>query len=167
MKLQNSKIFVPATILYAMLIFYLSVTSNLGNIEYFLNITFGQAIVKFLITNNLSFVLDLLISSFNFAERQSLDTGHVGVYFGFGILLFFLFESSRNQMLKKHSAVFAIFLGTAYGALNETFQLYLPYRTASITDALSNLLGLVLAQIFVITFISILRHIQKRNITKG
>jgi VanZ family protein len=152
LNIKNPRIIIPAMFLYAIFIFYLSVTSKIGNIKYQLNTALGKLTVKFLVTSGLSFILDLVVGFFNFIERRSIDLGHVGVYFVFGILLYFVCASSRNQMLKRHSAVFAIFIGTAYGILNEIFQIYLPYRTASVADALSNLLGLVLAQVFVILF---------------
>ena len=140
LRVKNSRIFVAATVLYAVFVFYLSVTSNIGNLKHLLDITLGHATIEILIAAHLSFVLKFLVESFNFAERQSIDPGHVGIYFGFGILLYFMFVSSRNKMLVKYSAACAIFTGTAYGILNETFQMYLPYRTATVADALSNLL---------------------------
>ncbi len=163
LRIKKSRIFVPATILYAIFIFYLSITSNIGNIKHLLNITLGRTARDILIATDLSFILKLLVGLLNFAERQSIDLGHVGIYFGLGILLYFLFLSSRNQIREKYAVVLAIFTGTAYGILNETFQMFLPYRTASVADALSNLLGLVLAQICVLIFILLLQEFQNRR----
>jgi VanZ family protein len=162
-RLKNSRIFFAAAVLYAVLIFYLSVTSNIGNLKHLLNITLGHGTRDILIASNLSFVLQFLVDSFNFAEMESIDPGHVGVYFGFGILLYLMFVSSRNKMLAKYSAACAIFTGTAYGILNEIFQMYLSYRTATVADALSNLLGLVLAQLLIVIFVLILREVQNRK----
>ena len=162
-RLKNSRIFVSATALYAVFIFYLSVTSNIGNLKHLLSITLGHATRDILIASNLSFVLQFLVDFFNFVEMESLDPGHVGVYFGFGILLYLMFVNSRNKMLAKYSAACAIFTGTTYGILNEIFQMYLPYRTAKVADALSNLLGLVLAQLLVAIFVLILREVQNRK----
>jgi len=163
LKVKNSKVFVSAAILYAVLIFYLSVTSNIGNLKHLLGITLGHATRDTLIASHLSFVLKFLVDSLNFAERQSIDPGHVGIYFGFGILLYFVFLSSKNQMLEKYSAACAVCLGTAYGVLNEIFQSFLSYRTASVADAFSNMLGLVLAQLLVIVFVFVLRQVQNRK----
>jgi len=162
-RMKNSRIFVAATVLYAVLIFYLSVTSNIGNLKHFLYITLGHVTRDGLIASNLSFVLKFLVESLNFTERQSIDPGHVGVYFGFGILLYLMFVSSRNKTLVKYSAVCAISTGTAFGILNETFQMYLPYRTATVADALSNFLGLVFAQLLIIVFVLVLRQVQNRK----
>lgn len=163
LKIKNSRIFVPVTIIYAIFVFYLSVTSNVGNLKHFLGITLGHATTKILTATHLSFILKFFVGSLHFAERQSIDPGHVGIYFGLGVLLYFLFLSSRNQILEKYAVVFAICTGTAYGILNEIFQMYLPYRTATIADALSNLLGLVLAQICVVIFVLLLKGMQKRK----
>ena len=163
LRLKNPRIFIPAAILYAILIFYLSITSDIGSIRRILNVTVIRGIRDILIASKIPFILSFLVDSLNFAERLSLDFGHVGIYFMFGILLYFAFVSSKRQILVKYSAVFSVCLGTAYGILNETFQMFLPYRTASVADALSNLLGLVLSQILVITFIFVLRQAQKRK----
>lgn len=153
LKLKNPKIFVPVTIVYAVIIFYLSATSKIGGIRHQVNITLAHGIRDILIAINLTFILNFLAGSLNLIERQSIDVGHVGVYFVFGILLYFALASSKNQTLKKYSPAFAVCIGTVYGVLNEIFQTFLPYRTASVTDAFSNLLGLLLAQFFVTIFI--------------
>ncbi|AKB65786.1 hypothetical protein MSMAS_2590 [Methanosarcina mazei S-6] len=54
-------------------------------------------------------------------------------------------------------------MGTVYGILNEIFQSFLPYRTASVEDAVSNLIGLLLAQIFVILFVLALKSVLNRK----
>ena len=163
LRVKKSRIFVPVTILYAIFIFYLSVTSKIGNLKHLIDITLGQAATEILTAAHLSFILKFLVGSLHFAERQSLDPGHVGIYFGLGVLLYFVFLSSRNKIMEKYSVVFAICTGTAYGILNEIFQTYLPYRTASVADALSNLLGLVLAQLCVVIFVLLLREVQNKR----
>jgi VanZ family protein len=167
LRVKNSKIFVPSTILYAIFIFYLSVTSKIGNIRHLVDITLGHATVKFLIATQLPFILKFLVHSLHFVERHSIDLGHVGIYFGFGVLLYFAFLSSRNQTLGKYAAACAILTGTTYGIMNEFFQTYLPYRTASTADAFSNLLGLVLAQICVIIFVFLLSTVKNKMIEKA
>jgi VanZ family protein len=163
LRVKNSRVFVPATILYAIFIFYLSVTSNIGNLKHLLGNTLGEAIVGILSAAHLSTILKFLVGSLHFVERHSLDPGHMGIYFGLGVLLYFVFLSSRNQTLEKYAATFAIIVGTSYGILNEFFQMFLPYRTATVADALSNLLGLVLAQICVIIFLLALSAVQNKT----
>ena len=160
LRVKNPKIFVSAAILYAILIFYLSVTSKIGDLKHLINITLGHGTREFLIASNHSFVLQFFVNSLHFVEGKSIDIGHVGVYFGFGILLYFVFLSSKNQMLVKYSSACTICIGTAYGILNEMFQMYLPYRTPSIADAFSNMLGLVIAQLLLVIFIFILKNFK-------
>lgn len=160
LRIKNTRIFVPAAILYAILIFYLSVTSNIGDLKHLLKITIGHERMDVLIAGNLSFVLSFFVSFLHLDKRQSIDLGHVGIYFGFGILLYFAFASEKNEILGIYSSFLAVCLGTAYGILNEIFQMYLPYRTASVADALSNLIGLVIAQLLVITLIFVVRKVQ-------
>lgn len=161
------RIFIPATIGYAILIFYLSMTSNIGKLRHVVNLTLVHLIRDFLIAIKVPFILGFLVDSLNFAEKQSVDIGHVGIYFVFGILLYFAFLSSKKGIFERYPAAFAVSIGTAYGIMNEFFQLYLPYRTASIGDALSNLLGLVLAQLLVIFFVFALKQVQKIKENKG
>jgi VanZ family protein len=163
LNLKYPKIFVPAAILYAILIFYLSITSDIGNIRHHVNVTLIRGIRDILIASKIPFIMGFLVNILNYIEGLSLDIGHIGIYFLFGIFLYFAFASSKKEIFEKYSAAFAICVGSAYGILNETFQLFLPYRTASITDAISNLLGLVFAQILVLTFILVLRQIQNRK----
>ncbi len=167
LRVKNSRIFVPATILYAIFVFYLSVTSKIGGIRHLVDITLGHITTKILIAAQLPFILKLLVRSLHFVERHSIDLGHVGIYFGFGVLLYFAFLSFRNRIFEKYAAVCAVLIGTTYGIMNEFFQTYLPYRTASAADAFSNLLGLVLAQICVIIFVFLLSTVKNKMIEKA
>ncbi|MGB9940423.1 VanZ family protein [Methanosarcina sp.] len=164
LRVKKSRIIVPATILYAIFVFYLSVSSNVGNLKHLIDDTLGAATIEILTAAHLSIILKFLVGSIHFIERQSLDPAHVGIYFGLGVLLYFLFLSSRNKTLVKYSAAFAVLTGTTYGILNEFFQTFLPYRTASVEDAFSNLFGLVLAQICVIIFVLALSAIQGKTV---
>ena len=127
----------------------------------------SMAISKIAIPPRSPFIMGFLVDSLNFAEKQSVDIGHLGIYFVFGILLYFAFLSSKKGIFEKYPAAFAVSIGTAYGIINEFFQLSLPYRTASIGDALSNLLGLVLAQLFVIFFVFVFKQVQKMKEHRG
>lgn len=90
-----------------------------------------------------------------------LGHGACRIYFELEVLMYFVFLTSKNPALVRYSAVCAVVIGTAYGILNEIFQSFLSYRVASVADAVSNLIGVVLAQIFVILFALILRAIIK------
>ncbi len=166
LRVLKSRIFFSVTVLYAIFIFYLSVTSKIVNIKHHVDITLGHTTIKILTAAHLSFIMEFLIRSLHFVERHSIDLGHVGIYFGFGVLLYFAFLSSRNQTLGRYAAACAILIGTTYGIMNEFFQTYLPYRTPSVADAFSNLLGLVLAQMCVIIFLLVLSTVQNKIIQK-
>lgn len=150
------------------MVFYLSVSAGIGDLKHLLKMGLGYPIRNALLANDMSSVVDFLLASLYAVQDASIDPGHVGIYFGLGVLLYLVFLSSKNPALVKYSAICAIFIGTAYGILNEIFQTFLPYRTASVADAVSNLIGLVLAQIFVICFVIVLRTVlDKKKRTGG
>lgn len=150
------------------MVFYLSVSAGVGDLKHFLKMGLGYPVRNALLVNDLSSVADFLLASLHTVQKASIDPGHVGIYFGLGVLLYLVFLSSKNPALVKYSAICTIFIGTAYGILNEIFQAFLPYRTASVADAISNLIGLVLAQICVIFFVLTLRAIiDKKKRTEG
>lgn len=163
LKLEKPHFFIVITALYAIMVFYLSVSAGIGDLKDFLKSDLGYPLRNVLLANDLSSVVNFLIASLNTVQAASIDPGHVGIYFGFGVLLYFLFLSSRNPLVVRYSAIFSVLIGTAYGILNEVFQTFLPYRVASIADAVSNLIGLVLAQFFVIFFVLILRAILNKK----
>ena len=102
LRVKKSRIFVPVTILYAIFIFYLSVTSKIGNLKHLIDITLGQAATEILTAAHLSFILKFLVGSLHFAERQSLDPGHVGIYFrawSFTVFCIFKFQKQDNRKI--------------------------------------------------------------------
>jgi VanZ family protein len=161
LKLDKSRFFVLITTLYAIMVFYLSVSAGVGDIKHFLKMDLGYPIRNILLANDLSSVMDFLLASLHAVQEASIDPAHVGIYFGLGVLLYFVFLSSKRPAFARHSGICAVCIGTAYGVLNEVFQTLLPYRVASAADAFSNLIGLVLAQIFVILFALMLKAIFK------
>ncbi|AKB17622.1 VanZ family protein [Methanosarcina sp. WWM596] len=168
LKLKKSRFFIIITILYAIMVFYLSVSASIGGLKRFLKMDLGYPVRNILVANNLSSITEFLIDCLNVVQKASLDPGHIGIYFGMGVLLYFVFLTSKNPALVRYSAVCAVSIGTAYGILNEIFQTFLPYRTASVADIVSNLLGLVLAQISVILFAFALKiFFYKKNIKKS
>ncbi|MDQ1252423.1 MAG: hypothetical protein QG646_1544 [Euryarchaeota archaeon] len=166
LKLGKSRFFVIITILYAIMVFYLSVSAGIGDLKHFLKIGLGYPLKNVLVANDMSSISKFMIDCLHAVQEASLDPGHIGIYFGFGVLLYFVFLTSKNPALVRYSAICAIFIGTAYGILNEIFQSFLPYRVASVEDAVSNLIGLVLAQIFVIFFVLALKVVlnKKKNV---
>lgn len=168
LKIGKSRFFVVITILYAILVFYLSVSTGVGDIKHFLKIGLGYPLQNILIANDMSSISKFMIDCLHAVQNASLDPGHIGIYFGFGVLLYFVFLTSKNPSLVRYSAICAVFIGTAYGILNEIFQSFLPYRTASVEDAVSNLIGVVLAQIFVILFVLVIKSVlDKKKSVEG
>ncbi|AKB29748.1 hypothetical protein MSSIT_3029 [Methanosarcina siciliae T4/M] len=168
LKLEKSRFFILITILYAIMVFYLSVSAGVGDLKHLLKMGLGYPLKNALLANDLSSVVDFLLASLHTVQDASIDPGHVGIYFGLGVLLYLVFLSSKNPTFVRYSAICAVFIGTAYGILNEIFQTFLPYRTASVADAVSNLIGLVLAQICVIFFVLTLKAIiDKKKRTEG
>ncbi|KKG02313.1 hypothetical protein DU69_07615 [Methanosarcina mazei] len=159
LKSGKFRFFVLITILYAIMVFYLSVSAGVGDIKHFLKMDLGYPVKNVLLANDLSLIVNFFIDSLHMVQEASIDPGHVAIYFGLGILLYFLFLSSKNPLVVRYSAILAVCIGTAYGVLNEVFQAFLPYRVASMADAFSNLVGLVLAQVFVILFALALKAI--------
>lgn len=162
-KMKKSNIFTLITISYAVLIFYLSVTSDLGDLKHFLVMTLGYRTRDALVENNLSFIKDFLLETLRFVMGLSIDPAHLAVYFVFGVLLYLAFSNSKNPSLVKYPAVCAVCTGTAYGILNEIFQMCLPFRVASMADVISNFIGLAIAQIVVIIFAPGLKEIFKKR----
>jgi VanZ family protein len=163
LKIEKSSFFIVITALYAIMVFYLSVSAGVGDIKHFLKFGLGYPLQNILIANDMSSISEFMISCLHAIQDASLDPGHIGIYFGFGVLLYSVFLTSKNPVLVRYSAICAVFIGTAYGILNEIFQSFLPYRTASVADAVSNLIGVVLAQIFVILFVLVLKAVLDRK----
>lgn len=163
LKIEKSRFFIVITALYAIMVFYLSVSTGVGDIKHFLKFGLGHPLQNILIANDMSSISKFMVDCLHAVQDASLDPGHIGIYFGFGVLLYFVFLTSKNPALVRYSAICAVFIGTAYGILNEVFQSFLPYRTASVADAVSNLIGLVLAQIFVIFFVLALKMILDKK----
>jgi VanZ family protein len=126
LRVKKSRVIVPTTVLYAIFVFYLSVTSNIGNLKHLIDNTLGAATIEVLNAAHLSVILKFLVGSLHFVERQSLAPGHIGIYFGSGILLYLAFLSSGNQTLEKYAAACAVLTGTIYGIMNEFFQAFFP-----------------------------------------
>lgn len=99
LKLEKSRFFILITILYAVMVFHLSASAGIGDLKHILKMSMGYPFRNVLLTNNLSSAMDILLASLQAVQEASIDSGHVGIYFGLGILLYFVFLSSKNQSL--------------------------------------------------------------------
>ncbi len=87
-----------------------------------------------------------VMSSFPYAPPEpsllkpiSSTLKHVLEYFIFGFLLLASFRS--NSKTRKLALWFAVLFAAFYGMTDEIHQIFVPYRTASISDVLADILG--------------------------
>jgi VanZ family protein len=144
------KVFLSLTCLYAILIFYLSSISSLGDpkvIFDFLPLEYIKTLLESLKNSDLRF---LLYPVYIFAKYPD-KIEHVILYGGFGFLLYFTLNNSLNLSIKKYIFVFAIIIGTIYGASDEFHQYFVPGRSASALDLVADGIGVTLAQTVIFT----------------
>ena len=139
------KFFLVLSVLYAMFIFYLSSKSSFGDpkaIFYFLNMEFFKTLFHSLEKSNFNF----LLVPFYILYKQPDKLVHMVLYAGFGFLLYFTIKNSSNSTLCHHALLFAIIIGTVYGASDEFHQSFVPGRTASFWDLAADSTGVIMAQ---------------------
>ncbi len=154
------KVFLSATLLYALLIFYLSSKSSLDETEWildFLNLENLKVIVKSLEHSDFSF----LLYPFYILSKYPDKVEHIILYAGFGLLLYFTLKRSSNPTLRNYSIILAIIIGTAYGASDEFHQSFVPGRSASFYDLLADSIGITLVQ--TIIFIKDKLYLRQKN----
>ncbi len=139
------KVFLSLAILYAMLIFYLSSSSSLGDpmsILDFLNLESLRSMLHSMERSDLKFLLYPLYIISMYPDKAV----HIILYAGFGFLLYHTLKNSSHHTLRIHAFIFAVIIGTAYGASDELHQSFVPGRTASIWDLLADSIGISMAQ---------------------
>ncbi|AAM04495.1 TPA: hypothetical protein HA338_04220 [Methanosarcina acetivorans] len=141
------------------MVFYLSVSAGIGYLKNLLKMDMGYPIRNALLANDLSSVVDFFTCLASYSSERIHRPWACGDILRTRSFTILRFLSSKNSALVKYSAIGAVFIGTAYGILNEIFQTFLPYRDPSVADAISNLIRLVLAHICVIFFVLTLRAI--------
>jgi VanZ family protein len=148
---RNNKkyIFLSITIAYAAMIFYLSSRSDIQVPTHIFKIPLMYAIQDFLEGAGIYFVTDLV----EYAYLHKDKVAHMFLYFGLGVFLHMTFRHSDNPVMSKYAAPFAFIVGILYGISDEIHQTYVPGRTGSVNDVLANGLGLLLAQIILLSLI--------------
>ncbi len=142
------RVFLLLSLLYALLIFYLSSISSPGSIETiinFLNLESLRGILKSIEHSNVEFLLYPLYIFTRYPDKMM----HIALYAVFGFLLYLTLKSSSNPTLRNHAFIFAFIIGTAYGASDEFHQSFVPGRTASVWDLLADSIGLAIALAFI------------------
>ncbi len=139
------KIFLLLALFYAMLIFILSSSSTIGNSKTILDFLHIESIRSFLKPIEHSDLRFLLYPLYIFSEYPA-KVGHIVLYAGFGFLLYLTLRNSSNPILIKYAFIFAIIIGTIYGATDEFHQSFVPGRDAGIEDVLIDGSGVTIAQ---------------------
>jgi VanZ family protein len=139
------KLFLSLTILYAMLIFYLSSKSNLGDPRALLDMDILRSIIHYFEGSDLKFLLYPLGLFYQYPDK----TVHMIEYAVFGFLLYLTLKNSPYPSFRDHAMLFAIAIGIMYGISDEFHQSFVPGRTASILDLVADAMGVTLAQTFI------------------
>lgn len=150
---KKSNILSAATILYAAFIFYLSSLSNPPS-----PISYGLArqLYDFLRNMGLEFVAYPFYLYILFPDKFL----HFFLYLGFGVILNLAVRSYGEG--KTNSAFASIALGGVYAASDEIHQMFVPYRSATISDFLVDLLAIITAQITVVAFSKMIKLIKAK-----
>lgn len=134
------RIYLVLTLCYAAFIFYLSSRPNLGDPSSIFHLF--EPFLRPLEKSDFKFLLYPLYIIALYPDKVA----HMVIYAGFGVLLYFTLKNSQYMRLKDHAFIFAILIGTAYGASDEFHQYFVPGRSMSIWDLLADSIGLALAQ---------------------
>lgn len=137
-------LYVAIPCVYAAVIFYLSSLSNPPNP---VNSAFLMQIYQKLAENNVEF----LAIPFYFAYKSPDKFVHMILYMGFGFTLY----PAVKETIGKYPSVTSVVIGTAYGVADEYHQTFVPYRSASATDLLADIFGLILSQVAIYLFLGI------------
>ncbi|MFH0992099.1 MAG: VanZ family protein [bacterium] len=76
---------------------------------------------------------------------------HAGMFFVLSLLIYrSFFHQERFKFLKRHAILAAFLFTVVYGILDELYQLYIPWRTADVFDAIADTIGAFLFSFFII-----------------
>ena len=142
------RIFLSLACIYALFIFYLSSQSNPGDPVSSLEKWDSRELrnlIKSIENSDLKFILYPLYLYATYPDKVI----HAILYAGFGFLLYPALKNSPNPTLSAYALLFAIIIGTMYGASDEFHQSFVPGRTASIDDLFADFIGVTLAQMII------------------
>lgn len=133
-----SKVCLLLTVLYAVMIFYLSSLpdpeipeAGLKLLEHFIrSMQYSDYLIVF--------------APFYSLLKKPDKVIHILLYFGFGIMLFLTLKGMGKT--KGKALVLSFFLGVLYGASDEFHQMFVAGRTASAMDLAADAAGVLLAQ---------------------
>ncbi|VVB85553.1 Uncharacterised protein [uncultured archaeon] len=142
------RVFLSLTLIYGLFIFYLSSRSSLGDplsVFDFLHLRSLESLLESIKHSDLKY----LLYPFYIFSVYPDKVEHIILYAGFGFLLSFTLKNCSNPLVRNHALIFAVIIGTIYGASDEFHQSFVPGRTASIGDLLADSIGILIAQAIV------------------
>jgi len=155
--LKRHHVYLIAVFLYATFIFYLSSIPNPPS-----PVSYGlmRQIYHFLSRVGLGFLAYPFYLYILFPDKFI----HFFLYLGFGTILNLAIKSYRSGFLA--SASLSLFLGSVYAASDEIHQIFTPFRSASLSDFFADFLGILFAQVLMLTAyrISDLIKIKKKKV---
>ncbi|HDL89965.1 MAG TPA: hypothetical protein ENG14_03580 [Thermodesulforhabdus norvegica] len=140
-------LFVAASFLYAALIFYLSSIPSLAN-------PLSTPFFLYLHQKMIELGLEFLGIPFYLAYRYPDKFAHMMLYLGFGLIL----NLAMRSMAVRRPEILSILLGSVYGVTDEYHQSFVPYRSASVTDLIADITGLVMSQIVLLLIVRLRRR---------
>lgn len=160
-KITKFKVFVSLSVLYALAIFYLSAQSDIDIPRSITHLPILYWVRDQLLGLGLMSVIDLVHYAYDHKDKVL----HMGLYFGFGVLLHLTFRNSKHVFLRRYAAILAILVGIFYGITDEFHQSFVPGRSSSEWDVLADSVGVVVAQagILVLT----IKHLWKKKNKKN
>ncbi len=154
------RIFLSISIIYALMIYYLSSQSNPGDtisLLRFLDIRELEHIIRMIEHSDLRY----FFYPFYVLIKHPDKLQHMILYAGFGFLLYFTFRNSSNALFFKYAFWFSLIVGTAYGASDELHQSFVPGRTASLLDLAADFAGVFI--VLTVIFIKQKLYLRYRN----
>lgn len=145
-KITKFKLLASLSVLYALAIFYMSAQSSIDIPKSITHLPALYWARDQLLDLGLMPVIDLVHYTYDHRDKVL----HMGLYFGFGVLLHLSFRNSQNVFLRRYAAIFAILVGISYGITDELHQSFVPGRSSSKWDLLADSIGVVLAQVGII-----------------
>lgn len=152
-------IYLVLSFFYAILIFYLSSLSEMGDqfgILRFFHLENLMTLFGSIEKSDFKFLLYPLYLLYVYPDKVA----HLILYAGFGLLLYLTFNNSSISSLRKYSIVFTIIIGISYGASDEFHQSFVPGRTASVLDLLADAIGIIVVPALKLSIVFIKKNLQ-------
>lgn len=145
-------IYLSLTLLYAVLIFYLSSRSYLPH---------AASEMEHCLREILRNIGTQYFYTFRFMTEYFDKVEHFILFFVFGILLRLTASHSRYPSIRENAMLVTLMVGIGYGALDEVHQMLVAYRCASVDDFIADAAGIIAAQIFIALVMWV--HIKLQN----